>query len=292
MAFTQGFYHFPIAFGLIEAAAGSVFMSRIAAWDHRGSAADKVEINTFQSCSCQVVNQFVNALEERFSLAADVSQTVAVVTVERHAEYVAVCGHYGGVVTAVGPLSVLNIPYHAIDVDLQKYILGIHALNGFAELLLSGTGRPEVGVIRVVRIAVPEIPVQSRRYAGAFDELFHRSHYIVGFSPIPEPDTGIFEWIVLYPVAVPLLTVRPAAVDECRIEPAALKRLQCHGEWYAPAFRRKTGPGYRNDYIQIRSTGIISGSQVETFIPVSVVQTAGIEIACLREKSEKLERVK
>ena len=84
----------------------------------------------------------------------------------------------------------------------------------FSESSLTVPGRPEVGIIGIVRIVVPPVPgnaeLQRRIFFGKPE---HTRQSLIDFSAVPYPHINIVYGVGLGPRAAPLLFFCPLAVN-------------------------------------------------------------------------------
>ena len=217
------FHHLPESRDIITSAAGSVFVFGIIAVAPCG-ASDHIQIHSGQPCIAQLFHQISHLALENGRFAAHIPQTVVVVAVERHRIVGAVPSDLDlvGAPFVVG--RAVQIPGTAVDVHLSEDPLIVHPLHGVFEGFHSFTGGPEVGIVGVIRVVVPPVPVQSDGHACIGGKPFSGRKHIIDPSSVPEPHGHILRGIFFTEgVFVPDLFHRPFFVDHGRFEPFAFE---------------------------------------------------------------------
>ena len=217
------FHHLPESADAVAPAAGGVLVGRVVAVGPRG-AADHVQIDAGESRIAELFHQIGHLALEYRRFAAHVAQPVVVVAVEGHGVFGAVPPDLDLLRAPFVETGAVHVPRAAVDVDLRVDPLIVHALHGLSEGLFALPGGPEVGIVRVVGIVVPPVPVQRDGDARLLRQTLHRGEDVVDPAPVPQPHGNVLQGIFLFRgVGVPPLTPGPRTVDPRRFEPVALE---------------------------------------------------------------------
>ena len=162
--------------------------------------------------------------------AAHVGEPMVIVFVEGRVARLAVTIHDHALFATLLPRLAIHIPADAVDVDLRKDTLAFQTGDRRAERLHAFARRPEIGVVGVVRVAVPPIPVESH---GNVTQLFlqplDRRQRVFDKPAVPDPHADLAERVHALAVRVPSLSRPPLFVDLPRLEPPSRKRRETAG---------------------------------------------------------------
>ena len=118
----------------------------------------------------------------------------------------------------------IQIPGHAVEIRLHITAALRQGTDRFPECRHTFPGRPEIRIIRIVRVVMPPVPGKSGFCSGIFAQLQNGRDNRLRQPPVPAQTGDLPHRRKFLFLRDPMLLKRPAPVQTRRLIPTAFKR--------------------------------------------------------------------